>query len=192
VSTGTVTVYEPMSTAAPVSRKTNDKANAHAAARHLLAQIEQLHRAEFTPAERLIVPAPQLPEFPEFLATAEKQALLDTPWTALLDNEPAIVTATVSHAYAATQAPARMVAVVGGVGFVQAQGPSEVVAPGLTEVRLLVMRPGVPEQPLLAVTIGRERLASADFSLRAGQPDVVGGRCWTGSRVEPTTKEVSR
>jgi len=255
---GPFTVYEPTSTAAPASRKTNDKTSAHAAARHLLAQIEQLHRAEFMPAERLFVPAPELPEFPEFLVTAEKQALrgigrfdraarrsvkerarrraqewaaemlarasrereteqtlLDTRWTALLDNEPAIVMATLSHAYADTQAPARLVSVVGSVGFVQVQGPSEVdvpvvkpsqttsraptvvnlnqteraqwhrlivaarvllaakqtlaVAPGLTELRLLVMRPGVPEQPLLAVTIGRERLASADFSQRAGQ-----------------------
>jgi hypothetical protein len=43
------------------------------------------------------------------------------------------------------------------------------VAPGLATVRILVMRPGEPEEPLLAATIDRSRLALADFSLRAGQ-----------------------
>lgn len=152
------------------------------------------------------------------LASQERntqQATLDAQWSALVANEPAMVSATVSQAYAATGTPARLIDVVDGVGFVQVTGPSDAevpmvtprqtasgaptvarlnqteraqwhrllvaahalvaakqtlaVAPGLSKVCLLVMRPGHPAEPLLAATIGRDRLASADFSQRAGQ-----------------------
>ena len=144
-----------------------------------------------------------------------QQATLDAQWSALVANEPATVSATVSEAYAATGTPARLIDVVDGVGFVQVTGPSDAevplvtprqtaagaptvarlnqteraqwhrllvaahalvaakqtlaVAPGLSKVCLVVMRPGDPAEPLLAATIGRDRLASADFSQRAGQ-----------------------
>jgi hypothetical protein len=144
-----------------------------------------------------------------------EQNILDARWSALNANDPAMVTATVSQAYAATRTPARLIDVVDGVGFVQVLGPSEAdvpmvtprqtaagaptvarlnqteraqwqrllvaahalvaakqtlaVAPGLTKVCLVVMRPGEPEEPVLAATIRRDRLAAADFSLRAGQ-----------------------
>jgi hypothetical protein len=158
------------------------------------------------------------------LATLERnteQHSLDAHWIALLGNNPAVVADAVAQAYTETEAPAQLVSIVDGVGFVRLLGPSEfdvpvfkpvqtraggasvatlsrseraqwhrvlvaaqvllaakqtlAVAPGLAMVRILVMRPGVPEEPLLAVTIDRSRLALADFSLRAGQVlDAVG------------------
>jgi hypothetical protein len=144
-----------------------------------------------------------------------QQSTLDAEWATLMANDPAVVSATVSQAYAETRTPARLIDVVDGVGFVQVLGPSEAevpmvtprqtangapsvgrlnqteraqwhrllvaahalvaakqtlaVAPGLSKVCLVVLRPGEPAEPLLAATIGRDRLAEADFSLRAGQ-----------------------
>ena len=144
-----------------------------------------------------------------------QQSTLDAQWEALLANDPAMVAATVSEAYAATHTPAQLLDVVDGVGFVQVTGPSEAdvptltprqtaagaptvarlnpteraqwhrllvaahaliaakqtlaVAPGLSKVCLVVLRPGAPIEPLLAATIDREKLAAANFSLRAGQ-----------------------
>ena len=144
-----------------------------------------------------------------------EQQSLDALWIALLGNHRSVVAHAVGQAYAETNAPAELVSVVDGVGFVKLLGPSEfdvpvyrpvesrrsspsvakltrseraqwhrvlvaaqvllaakqtlAVAPGLAMVRILVMRPGVPEEPLLAATIDRSRLSLADFSLRAGQ-----------------------
>lgn len=152
------------------------------------------------------------------LATLEQsteQQSLDALWIALLGNHRSVVAKAVTQAYAETNAPAELISIEDGVGFVQLLGPSEfdvpvfkpvesrggtpsvanltraeraqwhrvlvaaqvllaakqtlAVAPGLAAVRILVMRPGVPEEPLLAATIDRSRLALADFSLRAGQ-----------------------
>jgi len=149
------------------------------------------------------------------LERESEQSSLDAVWIALLGNHRSVVAHVVGKAYAEANAPAQLVTVVDGVGFVRLLGPSEfdipvfkpvesrsgspsvakltvteraqwhrvlvaarvllvakqtlAVAPGLAAVRVLVMRPGNPEEPLMAATIDRSRLALADFSLRAGQ-----------------------